>query len=76
LARSFYLVIKLIEIDREIYHRKSEKLTGATDIAKNKIFIHLGISFYPSNNAKKLKKVTEKMIDYFNLARVFIEFSY
>jgi len=30
LARSFYIVIKIIEIDREIYHQKSETLTGAT----------------------------------------------
>jgi len=65
-----------VNIDREIYHRKSETLTGATDIATNKIYIHLGKSFYPSNNAKKLKKVTEKIMNYFNPSSVFIEFSY
>jgi len=76
LARSFYIVIKNIEIDQEIYHRNSETLTGATGIATNKEFIHLRVSFYPSNNAKKLKKVTEKITNYPNPASVFIQFSY
>jgi len=38
--------------------------------------MHLDISFYPSNNAKKLKKVTEKIMNYFNPASLLIEFSY
>jgi len=50
-------------------------LTGAIHIATNKIFIHLVISFYPSNNANKLKGVIEKIINYFNPASVFIQFS-
>jgi len=42
----------------------------------NGIFMHFGVSFYPLNNAKKLKKATEKIMNYFNPASVFIEFSY
>jgi len=38
--------------------------------------MHLGVSFYPLNNAKKLKKATEKIMNHFNPASVFIEFSY
>jgi len=53
-------------INRKIYHQKSETLTGAIHIATNKIFIHLGIYFYPLNDAKKLKKVTEKIMNYFS----------
>jgi len=63
LARSFYVVIKILEIDREIYHRESETFTGATPIGtNNKDFKHssIPVSFYPLNNAKKLKKMTEK----------------
>jgi len=52
-------------IDREIYHWKKRNLTGATHIAMNGIFMHLGVSCYPLNNAKKLKKATEKITNYF-----------
>jgi len=69
-------VIKLIETNQETQHRKSETLTGATHIATNKIFIPFGISFYPPNNAKNLKKVTEKIMNYFNPGTLFIQLSY
>jgi len=55
---------------------KKRNLTGATHIAMNGVFMQLGVSFYPLNNAKKLKKATEKIMNYFTPASVFIEFSY
>jgi len=45
------------------YHRESETFTGATPIGtNNEDFKHSSIpgSFYPLNNANKLKKMTEK----------------
>ena len=35
-------------------------------------FLHTGISFYPLNNAKKLKKMTEKIKNYFNPSSFFL----
>jgi len=45
-----------------IYHRESETFTGATPIGtSNEDFKHssMPVSFYPLNNAKKLKKMTK-----------------